>query len=269
MVVVPMLLTDGLEVEEQIERLEVHYLANPDGDVRFAVLSDWMDAPTNSVPGDEKTLVTAKEGIARLNRRHGPAPDGGERFLLFHRRRLWNESELAWMGWERKRGKLHQLNRWLRGAADSGDVEIVRMALPGVAWERGDGGWYCSPLGAERGQMEGDVDDGRVGPRSNQCPPDPKHDGPPPHCRRTWSTCSSSIAGTCPPSAGDRPTRSARARPEGIDGAASPEELFNAFAHVPTDTLQFATNLSPGGAPRMTRTLRTVSSSGRWPGLRP
>jgi cyclic beta-1,2-glucan synthetase len=48
MVVVPMLLTDGAEVEEQIERLEVHYLANPDGDVRFAVLSDWTDAPPQS-----------------------------------------------------------------------------------------------------------------------------------------------------------------------------------------------------------------------------
>jgi cyclic beta-1,2-glucan synthetase len=119
MVVVPMLLTDAVEVEEQIERIEVHYLANPDGDVRFAVLSDWMDAPTESTPGDEKNLAAAQEGIARLNRRHGPGPDGGERFLLFHRRRLWNENERAWMGWERKRGKLHELNRLLRGATDT------------------------------------------------------------------------------------------------------------------------------------------------------
>ena len=34
MIVVPMLLTDVGDVEEQIERLEVHYLANPDGDLR-------------------------------------------------------------------------------------------------------------------------------------------------------------------------------------------------------------------------------------------
>ena len=119
MVVVPMLLTDGVEVEEQIERLEVHYLANPDGDVRFAILSDWMDASTNSMPGDEKTLLAAQEALARLNRRHGAAPEGGERFLLFHRRRIWNESERAWMGWERKRGKLHELNLLLRGATDT------------------------------------------------------------------------------------------------------------------------------------------------------
>jgi cyclic beta-1,2-glucan synthetase len=134
MVVVPMLLTDGAEVEAQIERLEVHYLANPDGDLRFAVLSDWMDAPTESLPGDDETLRAAREGIARLNQRHGAAPDGGERFLLFHRRRLWNESEQTWMGWERKRGKLHELNRLLRGATDTSFVPTGAGAPSGVRY---------------------------------------------------------------------------------------------------------------------------------------
>ena len=119
MIVVPTLLTRPAEVEEQIERLEVHYLANADGDVRFALLSDWTDASMERVPGDEEVLVTAREGIARLNRRHGTPVDEGERFFLFHRRRLWNEGERAWMGWERKRGKLHELNRLLRGATDT------------------------------------------------------------------------------------------------------------------------------------------------------
>jgi cyclic beta-1,2-glucan synthetase len=116
MVVVPMLLTDDAEVATQIDRLEVHYLANPDGDLRFAILSDWLDAPTAFLPGDDDTLAAARDGIARLNRRHG------ERFLLFHRRRLWNAREGVWMGWERKRGKLHELNRLLRGATDTSFV---------------------------------------------------------------------------------------------------------------------------------------------------
>src|SRR5437899_9907759 len=119
MIVVPTLLTDRTEVAELIERLEVHYLANPDGDVRFALLSDWTDAPTESVPGDEETLAAAREGIGRLNSHYGDALEGGQRFLLFHRRRLWNESEQTWMGWERKRGKLHELNRLLRGVTDT------------------------------------------------------------------------------------------------------------------------------------------------------
>ena len=64
-------------------------------------------------------LAAAREHVAELNRRHGPLAGGGGRFLLFHRRRRWNPSEGVWMGWERKRGKLHELNRLLRGATDT------------------------------------------------------------------------------------------------------------------------------------------------------
>ena len=119
LVVVPTLLTGQVQIETQIERLEVHYLANPDGELRFALLSDWIDAPRETMSGDDELLATTVEGIARLNQRHGPAPDGGARFLLFHRKRGWNDSEQKWIGWERKRGKLHELNRLLRGATDT------------------------------------------------------------------------------------------------------------------------------------------------------
>src|SRR5205809_373254 len=134
MVVVPILLTDDAEVEAQIERLEVHYLANPDGDLRFAILSDWMDASTESAPGEARPVAAAREGIARLNRRHGAAPGGGERFFLFHRRRLWNAGERTWMGWERKRGKLHELNRLLRGATDTSFMPPGIGAPSGVCY---------------------------------------------------------------------------------------------------------------------------------------
>jgi cyclic beta-1,2-glucan synthetase len=119
LIVVPTLLTNHADIEEQIKRLEVHYLANLDGELRFALLSDWTDADQETVPGDDELLAGAVEGIARLNRRHGPTADGGTRFLMLHRRRLWNASEQKWLAWERKRGKLHELNRLLRGAIDT------------------------------------------------------------------------------------------------------------------------------------------------------
>ncbi len=124
-VVVPTLLTTAREIEEQVERLEVHYLANSEGELRFALLSDWLDALSETLPGDDDLLAAAINGIARLNKRHGPAPDGGERFFLFHRKRLWNESEKKWMGWERKRGKLHELNRLLRGSTSTTFMPIA------------------------------------------------------------------------------------------------------------------------------------------------
>ncbi|HEY3225984.1 MAG TPA: glycosyl transferase, partial [Planctomycetota bacterium] len=118
LVVVPTLLTSHADVAEQIERLEVHFLANPKGHLHFALLTDWTDADQEQVAGDEELLSTAAEGMRDLNRRHGTRP-GGETFLLLHRRRLWNDREGKWMGWERKRGKLHELNRLLRGAHDT------------------------------------------------------------------------------------------------------------------------------------------------------
>lgn len=115
LVVVPTLLTSVEEVEGLVNGLEVHYLGNREGDVRFALLTDWLDAPAEEVPGDEELLATAAEAIDQLNEQHGDAPGGGARFLLLHRRRRWNEAERCWMGWERKRGKLHELNALLRG----------------------------------------------------------------------------------------------------------------------------------------------------------
>ena len=118
-VVVPALLTSQHDIEQLVERLEVHYLANSDGDLRFALLSDWLDAASESLDGDDELLAFARDGVARLNKNHGPTHDGGERFLLLHRKRVWNESEGTWMGWERKRGKLRELNQLLRGGVNT------------------------------------------------------------------------------------------------------------------------------------------------------
>ena len=129
LIVVPTLLTSQHDVEQLVEHLEVHYLANSDGDLRFALLSDWMDAPTESLPGDDELVAVAMEGIARLNKIHGPTSDGEDRFLLLHRRRVWNESEGKWMGWERKRGKLVELNRLLRGRNHTTFLPIAGAVL--------------------------------------------------------------------------------------------------------------------------------------------
>ncbi|MDO8410927.1 MAG: glucoamylase family protein [Phenylobacterium sp.] len=118
LVAVPMMLTSPAAIQEQVAGLEIHYLASVEGDVHFALLSDWIDADRDSEPVDGHLLTLAAEGVAALNRKYGPAP-GGDRFLLLHRRRVWNDSERHWIGWERKRGKLQELNRLLRGAQDT------------------------------------------------------------------------------------------------------------------------------------------------------
>ncbi len=132
-VVVPTLLTSEDDISDQVERLEIHYLANSDGELRFALLSDWVDAPTETLANDDELLAAAANGIANLNKRHGPAPGGGNRFFLFHRRRLWNESEQKWMGWERKRGKLHELNALLRGSTKTSFITTANLSRDSIS----------------------------------------------------------------------------------------------------------------------------------------
>ena len=118
LVAVPTLLTSEADILDQIERLEVHHLAGAGGDLCFALLSDGVDADQETLDGDSRLLTVAAEAIEELNRRYCPG-QGAKRFLLLHRRRVFNAGENKWMGWERKRGKLHELNRLLRGATDT------------------------------------------------------------------------------------------------------------------------------------------------------
>ncbi len=124
-VVVPTIFFSEAQVNELIERLEVHFLANQDPRIHFALLGDFRDADTEETANDSLLLSVAQSGIEKLNQKHGEA-----RFHLFHRRRLWNQSEKKWMGWERKRGKLEEFNRLLRGASDTSfDVRTADDAL--------------------------------------------------------------------------------------------------------------------------------------------
>src|SRR5689334_19127681 len=120
-VVVPTIFLNEAQVQELVEHLEVHYLANQNDHVYFGLLSDFPDAGAEETPTDSNLLAIAQSGIDALNRRHG-----NERFHLFHRQRQWNPGENCWMGWERKRGKLEEFNRLLRGARDTSFV--VRTA---------------------------------------------------------------------------------------------------------------------------------------------
>ncbi|MCC6002546.1 MAG: glycosyl transferase, partial [Pararhodobacter sp.] len=120
LVAVPILLTSAREMADSIDQLEVHHLSSTDGALHYALLADWPDATTETQPRDAELIAQAARGIARLNATY-PA-QGGDRFLFLHRRRLWNPSMGVWMGWERKRGKLAELNRLLRGAPDTSFV---------------------------------------------------------------------------------------------------------------------------------------------------
>ena len=120
--VVPVLLTRAEDIREQVKRLEVHYLSNADAGLQFILLSDWTDSETEQAPDDDALLDVARAEIAALNANHAVA--GKPIFILLHRKRLWNPAHNRWMGWERKRGKLHELNLLLRGNRSGSFLDI-------------------------------------------------------------------------------------------------------------------------------------------------
>lgn len=118
LVAMPVLLRSVEDAEAALRMLEAHWLASPDPAVRFALLSDFADATDSELPGDAAIRAVLDSGVARMNARAGET-----RFLLLHRHRRHNPAENCWMGWERKRGKLEQLNRLIL-SGEAGDFDL-------------------------------------------------------------------------------------------------------------------------------------------------
>jgi cyclic beta-1,2-glucan synthetase len=130
LVVIPAMINNRNDIDSLAQQLEQHYLRNPEPGLFFALLTDFRDADKESMPDDYILIQYAKAIIEKLNRKYettifenglGGKLDGGEQhksrdhFYFLHRKRLWNPSEGKWIGWERKRGKLYELNLLLRG----------------------------------------------------------------------------------------------------------------------------------------------------------
>src|SRR4029453_7828595 len=113
LVIIPSLLSNKEEIESLTEALEIHFLSNRYNNLHFGLLTDFKDGPEQNMPEDEELLQLAKEKIKHLNTKYGIADD--ETFFFFHRPRKWNSRDKIWMGYERKRGKLTELNALLRG----------------------------------------------------------------------------------------------------------------------------------------------------------
>jgi cyclic beta-1,2-glucan synthetase len=125
LVVVPMMLTTRETIRLEVEKLEVRYLGNRNEHIYYSLFSDFTDAETETDPKDAELLAEALDGINELNTRYP-----GGRFLLFHRPRMWSESEQRWIGRERKRGKIEDLNAFLTGETGPEIVHAGTLPIP-------------------------------------------------------------------------------------------------------------------------------------------
>jgi cyclic beta-1,2-glucan synthetase len=122
LVVVPTLLPHTQRVQELIRQLEVHYLGNREDNIYFALLGDFKDADRQQLPGDEEIMLTARKAIEELNKKYAGDKDV---FFFFSRNRTFSQQQNCWMGWERKRGALLELNNLLENPEKKGSFNIV------------------------------------------------------------------------------------------------------------------------------------------------
>ncbi|MGD0918537.1 MAG: glycosyl transferase, partial [Thermodesulfobacteriota bacterium] len=125
LVVVPVFLADAETIRAEVEKLEIRYLANKEGNLLFSLFTDYTDSDQAHREGDERLLQMATESLEALNHRYG-----GKRFFLFHRDRTWSESEQKFIGWERKRGKIEELNRLIDGTRPEDADRLVYVGDP-------------------------------------------------------------------------------------------------------------------------------------------
>ncbi len=125
LVVVPMMLVDEETIRIEVEKLEIRYLANKERNLLFSLFTDYTDSIAPTDEEDSRLLTIAKECLGLLNQRHGSG-----RFFLFHRERRWSESEQKFIGWERKRGKLEELNRLIDGTRSETAAPLVYVGIP-------------------------------------------------------------------------------------------------------------------------------------------
>ncbi len=126
LVAIPTLLLNEKQVRGLVEDLEVRFLGNHDPNIHFAVLSDLPDAYHRDRE-DSPLIDLCSSLVQELNQKYSAQERGS--FLLFHRHRVYNPRERGWMGWERKRGKLMDLNRLLRGQYDSFPVKVGDLSI--------------------------------------------------------------------------------------------------------------------------------------------
>lgn len=130
MVVVPCMLSNNEQVKKLAEELEVRFLANRDKNLLYTILTDFQDSKYEIADDDATLINTATNCINSLNKKYSKTDT--EIFYLFHRPRRWNKTEKIWMGWERKRGKLTNLNQLINGKGKEnfsvivGDEKIYR-----------------------------------------------------------------------------------------------------------------------------------------------
>lgn len=125
LVVVSTLLTSPQKAEDFSKKIEQFYYSNGRGSIMFGILADLKESNLPCQPEDKAIRAAAVKRVRALNRKYG------NHFCLLMRSRRYSATQDCFTGWERKRGAIIELTRFIKGQFCSittfeGDIARLR-----------------------------------------------------------------------------------------------------------------------------------------------
>ncbi len=115
MVIIPTILKSKEKVQELMKKLEIFYLANQSDNIYFTLLGDCSESDKRQEEFDTEVMQEGERIVELFNQKYKQAENKMPIFSFIYRKRVWNEKEGAYLGWERKRGMMTQFNDYLLG----------------------------------------------------------------------------------------------------------------------------------------------------------
>ena len=132
MVVIPTIVKSKEKVAQMFKNLEVYYLANKSENLYFTLLGDCSESSMQEEKFDEEVIQEGLRQVEKLNKKYE-----NQKFPIFnfiYRKREWNEKEGSYLGWERKRGMLNQLNQYILQGKNPFRINTIPETLKNIKY---------------------------------------------------------------------------------------------------------------------------------------
>ena len=135
LIAMPTIINSTEKLDKMIRKMEITYLANRSENMYYMLLGDCTSSSKEYIDLDEKVVKYGKKLIDELNAKY---PAEHKLFNFLYRKRVYSESEECYMGWERKRGALTELNLLLLGKLSEGRISnsmyLAHRDIPDVKY---------------------------------------------------------------------------------------------------------------------------------------
>jgi len=135
LIAMPTVINSLEKIDKMVRKMEITYLANRSDNMYYMLLGDCLAKDQKEVEMDKKIVEYGNKLINKLNEKY---PNEPKLFNFIYRKRVYSQGEQCFMGWERKRGALTQLNSLLLGNLTESQINdamyLTHKDLPKVKY---------------------------------------------------------------------------------------------------------------------------------------